>query len=100
MTATLIAVPQYSSLDEELLSMLADGHRIVVTLEDGQLEGGWGEKITAFYANSTDSRANAVHVLNFGAVKEFTDRVPLADLNRRYGLTPERIVNRIRQARP
>lgn len=99
-TATLIAVPQYSSLDEELLSMLADGHRIVVTLEDGQLEGGWGEKITAFYANSTDSRANAVHVLNFGAVKEFTDRVPLADLNRRYGLTSECIVNRIRQARP
>ncbi|ETY71088.1 1-deoxy-D-xylulose-5-phosphate synthase [Bifidobacterium moukalabense] len=97
-TATLIAAPQYSSLDEEMLSMLADGHRIVVTLEDGQLEGGWGEKITAFYANSRDAKANAVHVLNFGAIKEFTDRVPRERLNERYGLTADQVISRIRMA--
>lgn len=51
------------------------------------------------YANSTDSGERRA-CLNFGAVKEFTDRVPLADLNRRYGSTSECIVNRIRQARP
>lgn len=95
-TATLVDALQYSTMDAELLAMLADGHRLVVTLEDGQLEGGWGEKVTAFYANSSNAKASHVRVLNFGAAKEFTDRVPLGELNERYGLTSETIVSRIR----
>lgn len=95
-TATLVDALQYSTMDAELLTMLADGHRLVVTLEDGQLEGGWGEKVTAFYANSSNTKASHVRVLNFGAAKEFTDRVPLGELNERYGLTSETIVSRIR----
>lgn len=95
-TATLVDALQYSAMDAELLTMLADGHHLVVTLEDGQLEGGWGEKVTAFYANSSNAKASHVRVLNFGASKEFTDRVPLDELNERYGLTAETIVSRIR----
>ena len=95
-TATLVDALQYSTMDAELLAMLADGHRLVVTLEDGQLEGGWGEKVTAFYANSSNTKASHVRVLNFGAPKEFTDRVPLGELNERYGLTSETIASRIR----
>lgn len=95
-TATLVDALQYSTMDAELLAMLADGHRLVVTLEDGQLEGGWGEKVTVFYANSSNTKASHVRVLNFGAAKEFTDRVPLGELNERYGLTSETIVSRIR----
>lgn len=95
-TATLVDALQYSTMDAELLAMLTDGHRLVVTLEDGQLEGGWGEKVTAFYANSSNTKASHVRVLNFGAAKEFTDRVPLGELNERYGLTSETIVSRIR----
>ena len=94
-TATLVDALQYSTMDAELLTMLADGHRLVVTLEDGQLEGGWGEKVTAFYANSNNAKASHVRVLNFGASKEFTDRVPLDELNERYGLTAATIVSRI-----
>lgn len=94
-TATLVDALQYSTMDAELLTMLADGHRLVVTLEDGQLEGGWGEKVTAFYANSSNTKASHVRVLNFGAAKEFTDRVPLDELNERYGLTAATIVSRI-----
>ena len=94
-TATLVDALQYSTMDAELLTMLADGHRLVVTLEDGQLEGGWGEKVTAFYANSNNAKASHVRVLNFGASKEFTDRVPLDELNERYGLTVATIVSRI-----
>lgn len=95
--ATLIDAQQYSAMDGELLDVLADGHRVVVTLEDGQLEGGWGEKVTAFYANSTNPKAAGVRVLNFGASKEFTDRVPLAELDERYGLTVEAVADRIRR---
>ena len=105
--ATLIDPRQCTTLDIATLDALRDGHRLVVTLEDGQLEGGWGEKVTAYYANrpgtagDTAGRGGAdggsMRVLNFGAAKEFTDRVPLAELNARYGLTVETLVRRIRE---
>lgn len=102
-TATVIDPRQCTSLDTDALEALRGNHKLVITLEDGQLEGGWGEKVTAYYANhwqSVDSEQNPPQnppqnprVLNFGAAKEFTDRVPLAELNERYGLTVDSIVN-------
>ena len=91
--ATLIDPRQCTTLDEHTLTMLRDTkHELVVTLEDGQLEGGWGEKVTAWYANHPTD-AESPRVLNFGAAKEFTDRVPLAELNKRYGLTVGNLVD-------
>ncbi|MCH9277147.1 1-deoxy-D-xylulose-5-phosphate synthase [Bifidobacterium amazonense] len=94
--ATLIDPRQFSTIDGETLAALATDHRLVVTLEDGQLEGGWGEKNTAWYANHPSPAVAAMRVLNFGGVKEFTDRVPLAELNERYGLTVEAVTTQIR----
>ena len=96
MKATVIDPRQCTSLDADALESLRDGHELVVTLEDGQLEGGWGEKVTAYYANHhvSDSSRNP-RVLNFGAAKEFTDRVPLGELNERYGLTVEQVTEAI-----
>lgn len=97
--ATVVNPRQCSTLDTRTLDGLRDAHRLIVTLEDGQLEGGWGEKIAAYYANTDaatraphDGDAPAMRVRNFGALKEFTDRVPLAQLNARYGLTEGDIV--------
>ena len=59
------------------------------TLEDGCLDGGFGEKISRFYSNSD------IKVLNFGAKKEFTDRIPLKELYQRYHLTKELITQDI-----
>lgn len=87
--ASLINPRFISGLDEALLSELKKNHELVITLEDGELDGGFGEKIARFYGTSD------VKVLNFGAKKEFTDRVPLAELYERYHLTPELIVNDI-----
>lgn len=94
--ATLIDPLQFSTLDETTLRALASDHTLVVTLEDAQLEGGWGEKITAFYANMMPG--SGMRTLNFGADKAFTDRTPLATLNSRYGLTCEAVTARIRSA--
>ena len=96
MKATVIDPRQCTSLDADALESLREGHELVVTLEDGQLEGGWGEKVTAYYANHhvSDSSRNP-RVLNFGAAKEFTDRVPLGELNERYGLTVEQVTEAI-----
>ncbi len=84
--ATLINPRYITGIDEKLLNELAKNHQVVATLENGELDGGFGEKIASFYGTST------VKVLNFGAKKEFTDRVPYSELMKRYHLTPEQIV--------
>ena len=87
--ATLINPIYLTGLDEKLLESLKENHKIVVTLENGILDGGFGEKISRFYGNSD------MKVLNFGGKKEFTDRVPLSELLTRYHLTKEQIVDDI-----
>lgn len=87
--ATLINPRFITGLDEEMLNSLKDNHKVVITLEDGLLDGGFGEKVSRFYGNSD------MKVLNFGAKKEFTDRVPLEELYQRYHLTPDLIVSDI-----
>ena len=83
--ATLVNPRYITGVDEKLLNELAKNHQVVATLENGELDGGFGEKIASFYG------ASKVKVLNFGAKKEFTDRVPYAELMKRYHLTPEQI---------
>ena len=87
--ATLINPCFMTGVDEELLENLKKDHKIVITLEDGELDGGFGEKISRFYGNSN------MKVLNYGAKKEFTDRVSLDELYSRYRLTKEQIVEDI-----
>lgn len=88
--ATLINPRFMTGVDEELLEHLKRDHDIVITLEDGVLDGGFGEKITRFYGNSN------MKVLNFGGKKEFTDRVPLEELYQRYHLTKELITEDVK----
>ncbi|HBO49391.1 MAG TPA: 1-deoxy-D-xylulose-5-phosphate synthase [Alphaproteobacteria bacterium] len=83
--ATLINPRYITGIDEKLLNELAENHQVVATLENGELDGGFGEKIASFYG------ASNVKVLNFGAKKEFTDRVPYDELMKRYHLTAEQI---------
>ncbi len=83
--ASLINPRFVSGIDDEMLTRLKQKHKLVVTLEDGVLDGGFGEKISRFYGSSE------MKVLNFGAVKEFIDRVPMEELYQRYHLTPELI---------
>lgn len=83
--ATLINPRYITGIDEKLLNELAKNHQVVATLENGELDGGFGEKIASFYG------ASNVKVLNFGAKKEFTDRVPYDELMKRYQLTAEQI---------
>ena len=87
--ATLINPKFLTGVDEELLEELKQNHKVVVTLEDGMLDGGFGEKVTRFYGNSE------MKVLNFGGKKEFTDRIPVSELYKRYRLTTTQIVSDI-----
>lgn len=89
--ATLINPKFITGIDEELLEGLKQNHELVITLEDGVLDGGFGEKISRFYGNSN------MRVLNYGAKKEFTDRIPLDKLYQRYHLTKELIAEDIKK---
>lgn len=84
--ATLINPIFMTGVDEELLDELKKDHNVVITLEDGILDGGFGEKVARYYGNSD------MKVLNFGGKKEFTDRTPLEELYNRYHLTTDLIV--------
>ena len=79
--------PRYlSGIDEELLKEMEKDHKVVVTLEDGVLDGGFGEKIARFYGKSE------VKVLNYGAKKEFSDKVEVNKLYECYRLKEDLIV--------
>lgn len=80
-----------TGIDEELLNSLKSNHSLIITLEDGVLDGGFGEKISRFYGNSN------VKVLNYGAQKEFPDRISMKELHKKYRLTPEQILEDVKQ---
>ncbi|MDO4942481.1 MAG: 1-deoxy-D-xylulose-5-phosphate synthase [Lachnospiraceae bacterium] len=88
--ATLINPRYASALDQTMLNALPEyGHQLIVTLEDGVMDGGFGEKVARFYGTSY------VKVLNFGAKKEFVNHVTAEEQYFRYHLTPEQIVSDI-----
>ena len=87
--ATLINPRYITGLDEEMLESLKADHEKVITLEDGALEGGFGEKIARFYGDS-DMKTHC-----FGIKKGLYDRYDYQQLAKDNELTPEQIVARI-----
>lgn len=83
---TLINPRYITGLDEELLENLKKDHTIVITLEDGILDGGFGEKIARFYGPSD------VKVYNYGIKKEFLDRYAIEDVLKENHLTVPQIL--------
>ncbi|MDD6373089.1 MAG: 1-deoxy-D-xylulose-5-phosphate synthase [Bifidobacteriaceae bacterium] len=90
--ATLINPQFVSGVDEKLLMGLEDDHAIVVTLEDGMLSGGFGSKVSAFYAPT------AMRVLSYGFAKTYYDRYDPADVMLRNGLDPDIIARDVADA--
>lgn len=87
--ATLINPRFISGIDKNMLEELKENHQVVVTLEDGILDGGFGQKVASFYGNSS------MKVLNYGSKKEFTDRIPTSTLFKENRLIPNLIVEDI-----
>ena len=90
MDATLINPYYITGVDEELLRSLKEDHELVITLEDGILDGGFGEKISRFYG------ASDVKTRNYGIKKEFLDRYDVDTVMKDNHLTPEQIVEDIK----
>ena len=84
--ATVINPYYITGIDEVLLEDLKKDHDVVITLEDGFLEGGFGEKIARFYGNSD------MKVFNYGVKKELLDRYDVTELLEKNHLTVQQIV--------
>lgn len=79
-------------MDTELLDSLADDHQVVVTLEDGILEGGYGQMVASYLGN-TDLK-----VQNYGVKKAYPDRYNPQDYLAQNGITVDNIVNQVVQS--
>ena len=84
---TTVVNPLYlSGLDVDLLTSLAANHSLILTIEDGILEGGFGQKVAAFYADKP-----GIRVKNYGLPKAFFNRYDPSALAREYHLTAPQI---------
>lgn len=84
--ATVINPYYITGLDTELLDKLKEDHDLVLTIEDGILDGGFGEKIARYYGTSN------IKVRNYGLKKEFLDRYDPNEVVKENHLTVEQIV--------
>ncbi|MBR1721439.1 MAG: 1-deoxy-D-xylulose-5-phosphate synthase [Treponema sp.] len=90
-TPTLINPRFASGIDEKLLESLKKNHSLVLTLEDGVLDGGFGQKIASFYGQSQ------MKVKNFGLEKKFYDRYNPEELLKSLGMSLEQMLGFVKQ---
>ncbi len=90
--ATLVNPMFVAELDKKTLKELTGDHKVFVTIEDGVLDGGFGQKVSGYLGQF------GVKTLNFGAKKEFNDSVAMDELYDRYHLTPELMISDILEA--
>lgn len=89
----MVINPRYlTGLDTELLDQLQADHQVVVTLEDGILEGGYGQTIASYLGDS------AVRVQNYGLQKAYPDRYDVNGLLAQNGLTADNIAQQALKA--
>ena len=81
--ATLVNPRFATELDRKFLDSLAAEHRVVVTLEDGILDGGWGERVACYLA------CTPVRTRTFSIAKGFPDRYDPNELLAQNGMTVE-----------
>ena len=86
---TLINPRFASGIDTKLLDSLKDNHDLVITLEDGILNGGFGEKIASYYGDSN------IKVKNYGLKKKFYDRYNPEELLKDEGMDIDSIMEYI-----
>ena len=89
--ATLVNPLSANILDKRALDQLAANHRVIVTLEDNSLDGGFGQKVASYLGKEK------VKVLNYGQNRVYTDQTPVKEIYQQNHLTTEQIVADVQQ---
>ena len=87
--ATLVNPRFLTGLDKKLLNSLKENHKLVVTVEDGIVEGGYGQTVASYLGNTV------LKVQNDGIDKKFYDRYNVEELMKENGLTVDNIVKNV-----
>ena len=90
-TPTVINPRFISGLDTDTLSGLIATHQLLLTLEDGLLEGGYGQTVASYLGKAP------IKIVNFGLDKAFHDRYQANELLQENGLTVDAILREVRQ---
>ncbi|WP_283597694.1 1-deoxy-D-xylulose-5-phosphate synthase [Lactobacillus gallinarum] len=92
LNATLVNPVSANILDKDALDKLAKENKVIVTIEDNTLDGGFGEKVASYLGDKD------VKVLNYGQKRVYTDQTPLKDILKDNRMTVEQIVEDIKNA--
>lgn len=84
--ATLVNPLSANILDKEALDQLANSNKVIITLENNTLDGGFGEKVASYFGDKD------VKVLNYGQKRVYTDQIPLDKILQNSRMTVEQIV--------
>ena len=93
LSCSLINVRFVKPLDEELLKQIAGAHRLVATIEENVLSGGYGEHVDSYYAKT----AISTRLLNFAIPDEFVEHGDVSVLRKKEGLDAISITERIKE---
>lgn len=80
-----------SKLDTDLLNDLKKNHSLIITLEDGELMGGYGENISSYYGMDN------ILVKNYGISKKFHTDFVADELLKENGMSIENITSLIKE---
>lgn len=89
--ATLVNPLSANILDKEALDKLANSNKVIVTLENNTLDGGFGEKVASYLGDKD------VKVLNYGQKRIYTDQVPLDKILQESRMTSSQIIEDIQK---
>ena len=78
-------------LDEQMLKEVCENHRLIVTMEENVITGGFGEHVTEFYNNSC---RNQIRVLNIAIPDEYVEHGNVDILRQEVGIDRDTIVSR------
>lgn len=78
-----------NTVDTKTLDQIVKDHDIVITFEDGVLDGGYGQKV-AGYLGKTNAK-----VYCYGFAKKFHNEIASDELMKQSGLEPESIVKEV-----
>ena len=87
---TVINALNVSDLDYDTLDSLKKDHQVIMTLEDGELQGGYGVNVASYFANSD------IKVLNYGITKKFHTDFKAEELLTACGMSIPKLVNDVK----
>lgn len=89
--ASLVNPVSANILDKDTLDKLANENKVIVTLEDNLLDGGFGEKVASYLGDKD------VKILNYGQKRVYTDQVPLKQILKDNRMTVDQIVEDVKK---